>query len=72
MSVYRPMSFDKETCVSMCSNVKDDAYEMLLDAIPADPCARSIRASCSSRNAGVTMSGTDQSLTPHPLIQATA
>ncbi len=40
---------DKETWVSMSADVKGDAYEGLLEAAPAHPCARGIRASCSSR-----------------------
>lgn len=40
---------DKENWVSMSADVKGDAYEGLLEAAPAHPCARGIRTSCSSR-----------------------
>jgi type I restriction enzyme M protein len=70
----------------MSADVKGDAYEGLLEAASAHPCARGIRASCSSKNAQDTKSGAGQysarascfalpppsmeSFTPRPLIQA--
>ncbi len=42
----------------------------LPEAAPAHPCARGIRASCSSKNAQDTKSGAGQYFTPRPLIQA--
>jgi type I restriction enzyme M protein len=77
---------DKETWVSMSADVKGDAYEGLQEAAPAHPCARGIRASCSSKNAQDTKSGAGQysarascfalppasmqSFTPRPLIDS--
>jgi type I restriction enzyme M protein len=42
----------------------------LPEAAPAHPCARGIRASCSSKNAQDTKSGAGQYFTPRPVIQA--
>jgi len=64
--------FDKETRVSMSADVKGDACERLLDAVPAHPCARGIGASCASSNTRDTRSGAGLFLTPHSLIQVTA
>ncbi len=61
---------DKETWVSMSVGVKGDAYEGLLEAAPTHPCARGIRASCSSKNAQDTKSGAGQYFTPRPLIDS--
>jgi hypothetical protein len=58
--------------MSMSADVKDDACERLLDAVPAHPCARGIGAYCTSSNARDTRSGAGLFLTPHPLIQVTA
>ncbi|MGB5567685.1 MAG: N-6 DNA methylase, partial [Sedimenticolaceae bacterium] len=58
------------TWSGMGADIKGDAYEGLLEAAPARPCARGIRASCSAKNAQDTKSGAGQYFTPRSLIQA--
>ena len=52
----------------MSADVKGNAYEGLLEAAPAHPCARGIRTSCPSKNAQDTKSSAGQYFTPRALI----